>query len=156
MAAQRPTTTQKAPNALNVRAARLSGAAFAMGGAGLVVAGAVSILIGNPSHAYDLLPLAGPADVVSRFGQVAPVVSAAVAAVVAALVAGLLAMRRLEPLAAALELAILGLAVAVGIVGAAARVGYATDGSVLGSAVVCLMGATAVVAGGIIAVLGHE
>jgi hypothetical protein len=153
MAAQQPTKASRAPIA---RAARLSGAAFAIGGAGLAVAGAVSILAGSPSPAYDLAPLAGPADVLRRFGQVAPVVSAAVAAVVAAAVAALLALRRLEPLAAAVELAILGLAIAACIAGAAARVGYATDGSVLGSAVICLMGGTAVVAGGIIAVLGHE
>jgi len=153
MAAQQPTKASRAPNA---RAARLSGAAFAIGGAGLVIAGAVSILTGSPSPAYDLAPMAGPADVFARFGQVAPVVAAAVASIVAVVVAALLALRRLEPLAAAIELAILGLAIAACIAGAAARVGYATDGSVLGSAVICLMGGTAVVAGGIIAVLGHE
>ena len=153
MAAQRSTNASKAPIA---RAARVSGAVFALGGAGLVIAGTVSILVGRPTPAYDLAPLAGPADVVTRFGQVAPVVAAAIAAIVAAVVAALLAMRRLEPLAAAVELAILGLAIGACIAGAAARVGYATDGSVLGSTVACLMGGTAVVAGGIIAVLGHE
>ena len=153
MAAQQPIKASRGPSA---RAARLSGAAFARGGAGLAVAGAVSILTGSPNPAYDLAPLAGPADVFARFGQVAPVVSAAVAASVAAGIALLLAARRLEPRAAAIELAILGLAIAACIAGAAARVGYATDGSVLGSAVICLMGGTAVVAGGIIAVLGHE
>ena len=153
MAAYQP---QKASRATTARAARLSGAAFAIGGAGLAVVGAVSILTGSPNPPYDLAPLAGPADIFARFGQVAPVVSAAVAAIVAAVVAGLLASRRLEPRAAAFELAILGLAIAACIAGAAARVGYATDGSVLGSAVICLMGGTAVVAGGIIAVLGHE
>ena len=153
MAAPQPTPTSKAPNA---RAARLSGAAFAIGGAGLVIAGTVSILTGRPTPAYDLAPLAGPADVWARLGQAAPVVSAAVAALVAAAVALLLAVRRLEPLAAAVELAILGVAVAACMAGASGRVGYATDGSVLGSTVVCLMGGAAVVAGGIIAVLGHE
>ena len=36
------------------------------------------------------------------------------------------------------------------------RVGHATDGGVMGAAVACLMGGTAVLAGGIIAVLGRE
>ena len=153
MAAQQPTRVSRAPSA---RAARLSGAAFAIGGAGLAVAGAISILTGSPTPAYDLAPLGGPADVWTRFGQVAPVVSAAVGAIVAAGIALLLAARRLEPRAAAVELAILGLAIVACVAGAAARVGYATDGSVLGSAVICLMGGAAVVAGGIIAVLGHE
>jgi len=153
MAAQQPTKASRAPNA---RAARLSGAAFAIGGAGLAVAGAVSILTGSPNPAYDLARWPDLRKSSTGFGQVAPVVSAAVAAIVAAGVALLLAARRLEPRAAAVELAILGLAIAACIAGGAARVGYATDGSVLGSAVICLMGGTAVVAGGIISVLGHE
>jgi hypothetical protein len=65
-------------------------------------------------------------------------------------------MRRLESLAAAIELLVLGLVIVVCIGGAVGRIGHATDGGVLGSTVACLMGGTAVVAGGIIAVLGHE
>jgi hypothetical protein len=64
--------------------------------------------------------------------------------------------RRLAPPVASFELLILGLAIDVCIGGAAGRIGHATGGSVLGSTVVCLMGGTAVVAGGIIAVLGRE
>lgn len=147
---------ERAKMAPNARAARASGAAFAVGGAALVVAGVVSILAGSPSAAHDLAPLAGPADFVGRFGQVAPVVSAAVAGIVAAVVARLLATGRLEPLAAAIELLVLGLVVEVSIGGAIGRIGHATDGGVLGATVACLMGGTAVIAGGIVAVLGHE
>jgi hypothetical protein len=150
MAPHRPRT---APNA---RAARISGAAFAVAGAAVVVAGVVSILTGTPNAAHDLAPLTAPADLADRFGQVAPVVSAAVAALVAAVVAALLGTRRLAPLAAAIELLVLGLAIDACIGGAVGRIGHATDGAVLGSTVACLMGGTAVVAGGIIAVLGHE
>ncbi len=150
MAVERP---RQAPNA---RAARYSGAAFAIGGAAVVVAGVLSILTGSPNPAHDLTPLHGLGDIASRFGQVALVLSAAIAAAVAAVVAALLATNRLTPLAAAVELLILGLAIEVCIGAALGRVGYATDGSVLGSTIACLMGGTAVVAGGIIAVLGQE
>jgi hypothetical protein len=150
MAAQRPRT---APNATG---ARVSGASFALGGAALVLIGIGSILTGNPNTARDLAPLAGPGDLLGRFGEVAPIVSAAIAAIVAGAVGILLATRRLTPLAAAMELLILGLAVAVCIAAASGRVGHATDGAVLGATVACLMGGTAIVAGGIIAVLGHE
>jgi hypothetical protein len=150
MAAQRPRT---APNA---RGARVSGAAFALGGAALVLIGIASILTGNPNAAHDLAPLIGARDLVGRFGQVAPVASAAIAAVVAGAVGVLLATKRLTPLAAATELLILGLAVDVCIGGATGRIGHATDGAVLGATVACLMGGTAILAGGIIAVLGHE
>ncbi len=150
MAAQRP---KAAPNA---RAARASGVAFAGGGSVLVTAGVVSILVGWPSAAHDLVPLAGPADFAGRFGQVAPAVSAAVAGIVVAVVAWLLATRRLEPVAAAMELLVLGLVIEFSIVGAIGRIGHAADGGVMGATVACLMGGTAVIAGGIIAVLGHE
>ena len=150
MAAQRRRT---APNA---RGARVSGATFALAGAALVLIGIASILTGNPGVAHDLAPLAGPGDLLGRFGQVAPIVSAAIAAVVAGVVGVLLATKRLTPLAAAVELLILGLAVEVCIGGASGRIGHATDGAVLGSTVACVMGGTAILAGGIIAVLGHE
>ncbi len=150
MSAQRPRT---APNA---RGARVSGAAFALGGAALVLFGIAAVLTGNPTTAHDLAPLTGPADLFGRLGQVAPIVSAAIAAVVAGAVGVLLATKRLTPLAAAIELLILGLAVEVCIGGATGRIGHAADGAVLGSTVACLMGGTAILAGGIIAVLGNE
>jgi hypothetical protein len=150
MAAQRPRT---APNA---RGARVSGAAFALGGAILVLIGIASILTGKPNAAHDLAPLSGPGDLFGRLGQVAPIVSAAIAAVVAGAVGVLLATRRLTPLAAATELLILGLAVVICIGGASGRIGHATDGAVLGSTVACLMGGAGILAAGIIAVLGHE
>jgi hypothetical protein len=165
MAAHQPTaygptahepTAHEPTEARHMRAARISGAAFAAGGALVVVGGVASILSGTPSAAHDLAPLAGLTDVTGRFGQMAPVLSAAVAAIVVAAVAGLLVSRRLEPQAAAIELLVLGLAIDMCIGGAAGRIGHATDGGVLGAAVVCLMGGTAVVAGGIVAALGRE
>lgn len=150
MAAQRPVA---APNA---RAARISGAAFAVGGAIVVIGGVASILSGRPEPAHDLPPLTGPGDLVARFGQIAPLLSAAVAAFVSVVVAGLLALRRLHPLAAALELLVLGVAVDVCIGGSVVRVGHAANGDVLGAAVACLMGGTAIVAGAIVGMLGRE
>jgi hypothetical protein len=138
------------------RAARISGAAFAVGGAAVVLTGVASILTGKPDAAHDLVPLAGPADLFGRFGQTAPVVSAAVAALVAGSVAGLLILRRLEPLAAAVELLVLGLVIEACIGGAAARIGHSAAGGVLGAAVACMMGGAAVVAGGVIALIGRE
>jgi hypothetical protein len=150
MAAQR---SRAAPNA---RAARISGATFAIGGAIAVLCGVTSILTGTPNAAHDLAPLAGPADLIARLGQTAPIVSAVLGAVVVVVVAAMMVRGRLASPAASFELLILGLAIDVCIGGAAGRIGHATDGSVLGSTVVCLMGGTAVVAGGIIAVLGRE
>ena len=150
MTAQRP---KVAPDA---RAARISSAAFAAGGAGAVFCGIASILTGTPNVAHDLAPVTGPADLLARIAQIAPIMSAALGAIVVLGIAAMLASTRLEPRAAALELLILGLAIDVCIGGATGRVGHATDGAVMGSAVVCLMGGTAVVAGGIIAVLGRE
>ena len=150
MAGQRPVA---APGG---RAARISGGEFAVGGALLVLGGVASILAGRPEVAHDLAPLTGPADLVGRFGQMAPILAAAVAAALVVVVAGMLAFGRLQPLAAAIELLILGLVIEVCIGGAVGRIGHSTDGRVLGAAVACLMGGTAVVAGGIVAVLGHE
>ena len=150
MAVERSTT---APSA---RAARISAAAFGVGGAILVIVGVVSILAGRPHAAHDLAPLAGPSDLAGRFGQFAPILSAAVAAAVVLGVAGLLALKRLAPVAAALELLVLGLAIDACIGGAAVRIGHAADGSVLGAAVACMMGGVAVIAGGVIALLGRE
>jgi len=150
MAGHRPVV---APNA---RAARISGTAFAVAGAVAALAGVISILAGVPNAARDLAPLAGPGDVLSRFGQMATVLSAGVSAVVAIGVAALLAGKRLAPPAAALELFVLGLAIDVCIGGAAGRIGHSADGGVLAAAVVCMMGGAAVVAGGIVAALGRE
>jgi len=140
----------------DARAARISAAAFSAAGAAVVIVGAVSILSGRPDAAHDLAPLTGPADLGQRLGEVAPILSAAIAATVAAGVACLLALRRLAPVAASIELLILGLAIDACIGGAAGRIGHAVDGGVLGATVACLMGATAVVAGGVIALLGRE
>jgi hypothetical protein len=154
-AAREPTADQPMESR-RVRAARISGAAFAAGGALVVIGGVASILSGTPSAAHDLAPRAGPADITGRFGQMAPVLAAAVAAIVAVVVAGLLGSRHLEPPAAAIELLVLGLAIDMCIGGAMGRIGHAADGGVLGSAVVCLMGGTAVVAGGFITAFGRE
>jgi hypothetical protein len=150
MAAGRPVA---APNA---RAARISGLAFAVGGAVVVIGGVVSILLGRPDAAHDLAPVTGPADLVGRFGQMAPVLAAATAALVVVVVAALLALRRLNPVAASVELLVLGLVIDLCIGGAAGHIGHATSGAVLGAAVACLMGGAAVVAGGIVASLGRE
>jgi hypothetical protein len=150
MAAHRP---MAAPNA---RAARISGTVFAVAGAAAVLCGVASTLIGVPSAARDLAPLTGPADVLNRFGQMATLLSAGISAVVAIGVAVLMATKRLAPQVAALELFVLGLAIAVCIGGAAGRIGHSTDGGVLTAAVVCVMGGAAVVAGGIVAALGRE
>ena len=160
MAAHQPAAHEPAAHqpmeAGHVHAARISGAAFAVGGALAVIGGVASILSGTPGAAHDLAPLGVLTDITARFGQMAPVLTAAVAAIVAVVVAGLLASRRLEPQAAAIELLVLGLAIDMCILGATGRIGHAADGGVLGSAVVCLMGGTAVVAGGIVAALGRE
>jgi hypothetical protein len=149
-------TVERSTTAESRRAARISGAAFAAGGAVVVIGAAVSILTGRPTAAHDLAPLAGPGDLTGRFGQIAPVVSAALAAIVAVGVTGLLLLRRLQPVAAAVELMVLGLVVDACIGGAATRIGHAADGSVLGASIACMMGGAAVVAGGVIALIGRE
>ncbi|MGA3057781.1 MAG: hypothetical protein ABSE70_07070, partial [Candidatus Limnocylindrales bacterium] len=68
----------------------------------------------------------------------------------------LVAARRLDALAAAIELLILGAVIEICVLGAIGRIGHATDGSVLGAAVVCVMGGTAVFAAGIVALLARE
>ncbi len=134
----------------------MSGGGFAVGGAVVVIGGIASILAGTPGAAHDLAPLTGPADVVTRFGQVAPLLAAFAAAVVAVPIAGLIALRRLPPVAAALELLVLGLVIEVCIGGASGRVGHSTDGGVLYSTVACVMGGIAVIAGSIISMLGRD
>ena len=140
----------------NTRAARISGVVFAMAGATAVLGGVISILTGIPRAARDLAPLSGRGDAIARFGQWEPLLAAMAAALVAAVVAVLLARRRLDPRAAAIELIVLGVAIDVCIVGAIGRVGHATDGTVMPAAVVCLMGGSFMLAGGIIAMLGRE
>ncbi len=130
--------------------------AFAVGGAIVVIGGVVSMLVGQPEAAHDLAPLTGPGDLVARFGQMAPLLAAVVAAAVVIGVSLLLASRRLDPAAAAIELLVLGAAIDVCIGGAAGRIGHATTGGVLGAAVACVMGGTAVIAGGIVGVLSRE
>lgn len=156
MAAERPVAAGQPIAAPNVRAARISSAFFAAAGAVMVIGSVASILAGTPSAAHDLVPLTGSHDLVSRFGQVAPILSAAAAAGVAVVVSALVGLRRLAPLAGSIELLVLGLVIEVCIGGAVGRIGHAADGSVMGSTVVAMMGGAAVVAAGVIAVLDRE
>lgn len=156
MAAQQPITARRPVAAPNARAARISGAIFGLCGAVVVLGGVASILTGLPSVAHDLGPLTGPTDLGARFAQMAPVLSAAIAALVVVAVVGLTAMRRLVPDAAAMELLVLGMVIEGCIGGAIGRIGYSADGAVLGATVACLTGGAAVVAGGIVTVLGRE
>jgi hypothetical protein len=139
----------------NARAARISGVVFATAGAVVVLCGVASILTGVPSPARDLVPVNGPEDLVGRFVQFGPLLAAAAAALVAGTIAFLLGLRQLDVRAALIELIALGLAVDVCVGGAIGRVGYAPDGSVLPAAVLCLMGGSLMIAGGIVAVLGR-
>jgi hypothetical protein len=150
MAAQR----QRA--APNTQAARASGMFFAWLGAVAALAGVISILTGSPSRAHDLAPLAGPGDVVSRLREIAPLLSAGAAAFVAAVIAMLSGSRRLDPVAAAIQLLILGTVVDVCVLGASNRIGHAADGSVLGAAILCVLGGSSIVAGAIVTSLGRE
>jgi hypothetical protein len=140
----------------NAGAARISGSLFAAAGSVAVVAGVLSILLGNPAAAHDLAPLAGPGDLFGRLAQLSPVVSAGIAGVVAGVVAALLISRRLDPFAAAVELLILGAAIDGCIAGVVSRIGQATDGSVMLATVAVLMGGSALMAGGFIALLGRR
>ena len=138
------------------RGALASATAFPVAGAFLVLLGSGSILAGQPAQAHDLAPLTGLKDLFDRFGEVAPLLSACIAATVAAAVALTVASRRLDAVAAALELLVLGAVVEACIIGSAGRIGHATDGTVLGAAVVCVMGGAAIFAGGIVALLARE
>ncbi len=156
MAAERPVAAGQPMAAPNMRAARISSALFATAGAVMVIGGVASILTGMPSAAHDLVPLTGPDDLAGRFGQVAPIMSAATAAAVAVVVSALVTLRRLAPLAGSIELLVLGLVTEVCIGGAVGRIGHAADGGVMGATVVAMMGGSAVVAAGVIAVLDRE
>lgn len=134
----------------------MSAAVFAAAGAIVVVGGVASILAGTPSAADDLVPLTGPADAVSRLGEVAPILSAAVAAGVAVAISALVALRRLAPVAGSIELLVLGLVVEVCIGGAVERIGHSADGGVMGATVAAMMGGAAVIAAGVIALLDRE
>jgi hypothetical protein len=142
--------------AANARAARVSGALFAVFGALAVLVGVGSVLLGVPAVAHDLVPVAGLGDATARLGQTAPVLSSGIAALMALVIAALLAGERLAAPAAALELLVLGLAIEICVGGAVGRIGHATDGGVLVATVVCLMGGVSVAAGGVVAALGRE
>jgi hypothetical protein len=137
-------------------AARLSGVVFGALGAGLVLAGVISIATGVPHQAHNMAPLAGPGEIGGRQGEISPLLAAALAALVAAGVVLLLGARRLNPVSAAAELIVLGAAIEVCVVGAIGRIGYAADGSVLMAGVACLMGGAAVIAAGLIAAMVRE
>jgi hypothetical protein len=140
----------------DARAVRISAAAFTVGGAIVLVAGVVSILIGWPTRAHDLAPMSGPGDLLGRVDQIAPLLSSVLAAAFALIVARLAVRKLLDPRAAAVQLLILGVVIDVCVAGAAGRVGHATDGSVLGAAVACLMGGAAVAVGGVMNLFGRE
>src|ERR1035437_1714985 len=140
----------------STRAARISGVVFAMAGATALLGGVISILTGIPRAARDLAPLSGRGDAIARFGQWEPLLAAMAAALVAGVIAVLLARRKLDPRAASIELIVLGLAIDVCIGGAIGRVGHTVHGSVMPAAVVCLMGGSFMLAGGIVAMLGRE
>lgn len=140
----------------DARAVRISAAAFTVGGAIVLVAGVVSILIGWPTRAHDLSPIGGPADLIGRVDETAPLLAAVMAAVFALIVARLAVRRLLDPRAAAVELVILGIVIDTCVAGATGRVGHATDGSVLWTAVICLMGGAAVAVGGVMNLFGRE
>ena len=137
-------------------AARVSGAVFVSAGAVAVAGGVISILSGKPAAAHDLVPLSGPGDLIARLGQMAPILSAAIAAVVAVAVVALMTVRRLTPVAASIELLILGLAIDVCVAGAAGRIAHSADGGVMAATVACMMGGIAVAAGGFLALFGRE
>jgi hypothetical protein len=149
-------TVEQSAAAPNARAARISSVVFAAAGVVAVVGGAASILLGVPSPARDLAPVSGPGDVFARLGEFGPLLAALVGALVAGAVAVLLARRRLDARATALQFAVLGLAVDACVAGSIGRVGYAVDGSVLPAAIVCLMGGSFLIGGGIVASLGRE
>jgi len=142
--------------ALGNRVALVSAVGFTVAGGFLVLLGSASILTGQPVAAHDLAPLTGLGDVLGRLGQVGPLLCACAAALVAGVVAVTIALRRLDTAAAAAELLVLGLVVEACILGSAGRIGHATDGSVLGATVVCVMGGAAVFAAGIVALLARE
>ncbi len=138
------------------RAARLSAVGFGAFGTGLVLAGVISIATGIPHRAYNLAPLAGPADLGRRLGEISPLLAAVLAAAVAAWIVLMLATRKLRPVAAASELIVLGAAIEVCVVGAIGRIGYSADGSVLLAGIFCLTGGVSVLAAGLLAVLVTE
>jgi hypothetical protein len=142
--------------AMDDRAARLSAVAFGTFGTGLITAGVISIATGIPRQAHNLAPLAGPAEIGRRLGEISPLVAAALAAAVVASIVLALATRRLRPLAAASELIVVGAAIEVCVLGAIGRIGYAADGSVLLAGIFCLTGGVSVLAAGLLAALVPE
>jgi hypothetical protein len=140
----------------NTGAARLSAVVFTWLGAVALILAVFAILVGSPSKAYDLAPLGGLGDLTRRFGEFSPLVAASVAVVVASVVAAMVGARRLDPVAGGLQLVVLGGVAVACVLGEAGRIGHAADGGVLSATVVCVAGAAAVVAGGIVAMLGRE
>lgn len=138
------------------RASRLSAIGFGAFGAVLVLAGVISIATGIPNQAHNMAPLAGPADIGRRLGEISPLIAASLAALVVALVVLTLAMRRLSRDAAAAELIVLGVAIEICVIGAIGRIGYAPNGSVLFAGLACITGGASVIAAGVIAALVHE
>ncbi len=123
---------------------RLSASAFGFLGGLVVLAGVGSILLGTPSAARELTPLAGIGEIGRRLSELALPLCAAGGAAVAIVISVLLALRRLRGRAAAVELLVLSAAIEVSVVAAAQRIAYAADGSVLPAAVACLAGGAAV------------
>ncbi len=142
--------------AMDGRAARLSAVAFGAFGAGLVLVGVLSIATGIPGRAHNMAPLAGPADIGGRLGEISPLIAAVLAALVVVSIVLMLATRRLRPETAAAELVVLGGAIAICVVGAIGRIGYSADGSVLLAGVACLTGGAAVGAAGVLTALVRE
>jgi hypothetical protein len=135
------------------RVADRAGIAFGVAGAALTLGGIGSVVTGLPKAAHGLAPVAGLADLGTRFGEFSLLLSAGIAALVAATILTLLAGGRLRPGPAGFELVVLGGAIEVCVLAASSRVGYAVDGSVLPAAVACLTGGAAIVAAGAVSIL---
>lgn len=140
----------------NTQAARLSAVVFAWFGAVAVLIAVLAILLGSPARAYDLAPLGGLHDLERRFGEISPLVAAALAGIVAAVVAALVGARRLDPIGGSAQLLVLGGVVLVCVIGESGRIGHSAEGGVLGATLLCVAGGSAIVAGGIVSLLGRE
>jgi hypothetical protein len=135
------------------RVAGRAGIAFGVAGAVLTLGGIGSVVTGLPKAAHGLAPVAGLADLGTRFGEFSLLLSAGIAALVAAIILTLLAGGGLRPRPAGIELVVLGGAIEVCVLAVSSRVGYAVDGSVLPAAVACLTGGAAIVAAGVVSIL---
>jgi hypothetical protein len=140
----------------NTQAARLSAVVFTWLGAVALILAVFAILVGSPAPAYDLAPLGGLGDLTRRFGEFSPLVAASVAVIVAAVIAAMIGARRLDPVAGGLQLVLLGGVAVACVLGESGRIGHTVDGGVLTPTVICVAAAAAVVAGGIVSMLGRE